>query len=119
MTATCATPPPPPSGNAQPPANSNGQPQTDAVRQIITFNLGTYTGRLDLSLSLWNGEHFQGYESHGLTTPTLNRQGATATLTITTDPEATRFLLNGYPHGAGPPANLLLGYADCHTDDAA
>ena len=98
MSATCAPQP-----------AANGQP----AGVLITIDLGDYQGEVILHLSLWNGEYFASYESHGLTPPPLERDGQTATVQITTDPAQTRFLLDS----VSPTTNLVLGYADCHTDD--
>ena len=88
-----------------------------AESALISFDLGDYQGEVLQSLTLWNGEHFASYESHGLDPPPLERDGQSATVRVTTDPAQTRFLLDGKPNGLR--LNLLLGYADCHTDDAA
>ena len=97
MTATCAVT-----------HDANGNPTTSQ----ITFDLGNHQAEVTLRLSLWDGEYYTAYESHGLTQPTLNRDAQTATVTITTDPSETLFLLNT---AAAPTRNLLLGHADCHT----
>ena len=89
--------------------NADGEPESSQ----ITFDLGRYEGAVLLSISLWNGEYYASLESHGLTTPTLDRTGQTATVQVTTNPAETRFLLDGTPNGLR--TNLLLGYADCHT----
>ena len=89
--------------------DAEGQPES----ALITFDLGNYQGTVILSVSLWNGEYYASLESHGLTPPTLNRNGQTATVLVTTNPAETRFLLDGTPNGLR--TNLLLGYADCHT----
>ena len=102
MAATCAVSP-----------GADGETES----ALITFDLGQYQGDLFLSLSLWNGEHFASYESHDLDPPPLEREGQSASVRVTTDPAQTRFLLDGKPNGLR--LNLLLGYADCHTDDAA
>ena len=80
---------------------------------VITFNLGRYERYVLLHLSLWNGEFFMSYESFDLPQPPLIRNGQSATVRITTNPAQTRFLLNS----GAPTTNLVLGYADCHTDD--
>ena len=80
---------------------------------LITFDLGSYTGTVILSISLWNGEYYASLDSHGLDAPTLERNGQAATVQVTTNPTETRFLLDGTPNGLR--TNLLLGYADCHT----
>ena len=89
--------------------NAEGQPESS----LLTFDLGNYQGTVILSVSLWNGEYYASLESHNLPEPTLNRNGQTATVQITTNPTETRFLLDGTPNGLR--TNLLLGYADCHT----
>ena len=89
--------------------NADGAPETSA----ITFNLGNYQGQVILHLAIWNGEHFMSYESQGIDLPTFQRNGQTATVRITTNPVNTRFLLDSI----SPTTNLVLGYADCHTDD--
>ena len=80
----------------------------------LTFDLGGYTGKLALSLSLWGSSSYLSYESHGLNTPALKRDGQTAYVEISTHPPKTRFRLDT-PDGR----NLLLGYADCRTDAPA
>ena len=87
--------------------------QTHTGGATITFNLGSYPRRIILTLSLWNGQHFQDYQAQDLPQPTLQRQGQTAQVQITTNPSQTRFRIDG----GNPRQNLLLGYADCHTDD--
>ena len=89
--------------------NADGQPETST----ITFNLGTYQGQVILHLAQWNGEYFTSYESLGIDPPTFHRNGQTATVQVTTNPANTRFLLDS----VSPTTNLVLGYADCHTDD--
>ena len=91
--------------------NADGEP----TGSTITFNLGSYEGEVLLALTLWNGDHFASYERMDAPHPTLNRNGQTATIQVATTPAQTRFLLDGRPHGLR--TNLLLGYADCHTDD--
>ena len=90
--------------------NAEGQPETSQ----ITFNLGTYQGQVILHLAQWNGEYFTSYESLGIDMPPFQRDGQTATVRVTTNPANTRFLLDS----VSPTTNLVLGYADCHTDDA-
>ena len=80
----------------------------------LTFDLGGYTGKLALSLSLWGSSSYLSYEAHGLQTPALHRNGQTASVEISTHPPQTRFRLDT-PDGR----NLLLGYADCRTDAPA
>ena len=117
-TSTKATPPPPKvyvndqyemTATCDVANNADGDPES----ALITFNLGNYQGDVLLSMSLWNGEYYASYESHGLDSPTLARTGQSATVRVTTSPAETRFLLDGTPNGLR--TNLLLGYADCHT----
>ena len=89
--------------------NADGAPETSA----ITFNLGTYQGQVILHLAQWNGQYFTSYESLDIPMPTFQRDGQTATVRVTTNPTQTRFLLDSI----SPTTNLVLGYADCHTDD--
>ena len=79
----------------------------------ITFDLGAYRGEVILHLAVWNGEYFTSYESQDIPIPDFRREGQTATVRVTTDPATTRFLLDS----VSPTTNLVLGYADCHTDD--
>ena len=78
----------------------------------LTFDLAEYTRPVTLALSLWDKTHFRSLQSLGISMPALQRQGQTATAEVVTDPARTRFRLDG-PYGL----NLVLGYADCHTDD--
>ena len=78
----------------------------------LTFNLGRYTRPLTLALSLWDGTHFRSLQSQGIAMPELRREGRTAAVEVVTDPAQTRFRLDS-EYGL----NLVLGYADCHTDD--
>ena len=78
----------------------------------ITFDLGSYTRPLTLALSLWDGTHFRSLQSQGIAMPELRQEGQTATVEVVTDPAQTRFRLDSQ-YGL----NLVLGYADCHTDD--
>ena len=87
--------------------NADGEPDGAVIR----FNLGNYQGAVILHLSLWNGEYYASYESHGIDTPPFQRTNQQATVRIPTNPTQTRFLLNS----VSPTTNLLLGYADCHT----
>ena len=84
-----------------------------AESSIITIDLGDYRGQVILHLAQWNGEYFTSYESLGIDMPTFERDGQTATVRVTTNPTQTRFLLDSI----SPTTNLVLGYADCHTDD--
>ena len=85
----------------------------DAVStSTITFDLGDYTRPLTLALSLWDGTHFRSLQSQGISMPELRQDGQTATVEVVTDPAQTRFRLDS-EYGL----NLVLGYADCHTDD--
>ena len=78
----------------------------------LTFDLGSYTRPLTLALSLWDGTHFRSLQSQGITMPELRQDGQTATVEVVTDPAQTRFRIDS-EYGL----NLVLGYADCHTDD--
>ena len=78
----------------------------------LTFSLGRYTRPLTLTLSLWDGDVFRSLQSQGISMPELRREGRTATVEVVTDPAQTRFRLDS-EYGL----NLVLGYADCHTDD--
>ena len=78
----------------------------------LTFDLGDYTRPLTLALSLWDGDVFRSLQSQGITMPELRQDGQTATVEVVTDPAQTRFRLDS-EYGL----NLVLGYADCHTDD--
>ena len=91
--------------------DEDGNPQATKV----TFDLGTYTGPILLHLSIWANSRYMAYETQGLTLPTLERTGQTATLRVDTDPAQTRFRLDGRRNGLA--ANLLLGYANCQTND--
>ena len=85
----------------------------DAVStSTLTFDLGDYTRPLTLALSLWDGTHFRSLQSQGINMPELRQEGQTATVEVVTDPAQTRFRLDS-EYGL----NLVLGYADCHTDD--
>ena len=53
------------------------------------------------------------YESQDIAMPPFERNGQSATVRVTTHPAQTRFLLDS----VSPTTNLVLGYADCHTDD--
>ena len=79
----------------------------------LTFDLADYTRPITLALSLWDKTHFRSLPSLGIAMPELRREGQTATVEVVTDPARTRFRLDG-PYGL----NLVLGYADCHTDDS-
>ena len=102
MAATCQT------HNIDP---ETGNPQSATV----TFDLGSYTGPILLHLSIWANGRYMAYETQGLASPALERNGQRATLRVDTDPAQTRFRLDGRRHGLA--ANLLLGYANCDTDD--
>ena len=85
----------------------------DAARvSTITFNLGSYTREVSLAVSLWDGFRFSSLPSQGLPSPEFVRHAQTAAVEITTDPAQTRFRLDTQYGG-----NLVLGYADCSTDD--
>ena len=85
----------------------------EAEGSLIRFDLGRYEGAVILHLAVWNGEFFMSYESQDIDMPPLVREGQSATVRVVTDPAQTRFLLDG----VSPTRNLVLGYADCHTDD--
>ena len=85
----------------------------EAESSRIRFDLGNYQGAVILHLAIWNGEFFMSYESQDIAMPPLERDGQSATVRVTTDPAQTRFLLDS----VSPTTNLVLGYADCHTDD--
>ena len=78
----------------------------------LTFDLGDYTRPLTLVLSLWDGDVFRTLQSQNIAMPELRQEGQTATVEVVTDPTQTRFRLDS-EYGL----NLVLGYADCHTDD--
>ena len=78
----------------------------------LTFDLGAYTRPLTLALSLWDGTHFRSLQSQNIAMPELRQEGQTATVEVVTDPAKTRFRIDSQ-YGL----NLVLGYADCHTDD--
>ena len=91
-------------------------PETGNPRAAtVTFDLGSYTGPILLHLSIWRNGRYMAYETQGLASPGLEREGQRATLRVDTDPAQTRFRLDGRRHGLA--ANLLLGYANCTTDD--
>ena len=102
MAVTCQTHNPDP---------ETGNPQA----ATITFDLGTYTGPILLHLSIWTNGRYMAYETQGLASPGLERNGQRATLRVDTDPAQTRFRLDGRRHGLA--SNLLLGYANCQTND--
>ena len=78
----------------------------------LTFDLGSYTRPITLALSLWDGTHFRSLQSQNIAMPELGQEGQTATVEVATNPAQTRFRLDS-EYGL----NLVLGYADCHTDD--
>ena len=91
-------------------------PETGNPRAAtVTFDLGSYTGPVLLHLSIWRNGRYMAYETQGIALPTLERDGQRATLRVETDPAQTRFRLDGRRHGLA--ANLLLGYANCTSDD--
>ena len=91
-------------------------PETGNPRAAtVTFDLGSYTGPVLLHLSLWRNGRYMAYETQGLASPALERNGQRATLRVDTDPAQTRFRLDGRRHGLA--SNLLLGYANCESDD--
>ena len=85
----------------------------DAIStSTLTFDLGDYTRPLTLALSLWDGDVFRSLQSQDINMPELRQTGQTATVEVVTDPAQTRFRIDS-EYGL----NLVLGYADCHTDD--
>ena len=85
----------------------------EAESSRISFDLGRYQGAVILHLAIWNGEYFMSYESQDIDMPPFEREGQSASVRVVTDPAQTRFLLDS----VSPTTNLVLGYADCHTDD--
>ena len=124
--------PPPPSPPPYNPAHDHPEIYTNARHQMatacevrttgegdnavststLTFDLGDYTRPLTLALSLWDGDVFRSLQSQNISMPELRQEGQTATVEVVTDPAQTRFRLDS-EYGL----NLVLGYADCHTDD--
>ena len=92
---------------------TSGTGDAAVTTSAITFDLAEYTRPVTLALSLWDRTYFRSLQSLGIAMPTLQRDGQTATVEVVTDPARTRFRLDG-PYGL----NLVLGYADCHTDDS-
>ena len=92
---------------------TTGTGDAAVTTSTLTFDLAEYTRPVTLALSLWDRTHFRSLPSLGITMPQLQRDGQTATAEVVTDPARTRFRLDG-PYGL----NLVLGYADCHTDDS-
>ena len=135
-------PPPQPGGGRQPVARGGGSPYNpahahpeiyanprhemsvscalkttgtgeDAVTtSTMTFDLGTYTRPITLVLSLWDGQFFRTLQSQNIAMPQLQQDGQTATVEVVTNPSQTRFRIDSQ-YGL----NLVLGYADCRTDD--
>ena len=135
-------PSPQPGGGSQPAARGGGQPYNPAhahpeiyqnpryemtascevvttgegdaavTTSTLTFDLGAYTRPITLVLSLWDGQFFRTLQSQGIPMPTLRQDGQTATVEVVTDPAQTRFRIDS-EYGL----NLVLGYADCRTDD--
>ncbi len=102
MAATCQT--------------RNVDPETGNPRAAtVTFDLGGYTGPILLHLSIWRNGRYMAYETQGIALPTLEHDGQSATLQVDTDPVQTRFRLDGRRNGLA--ANLVLGYANCRSDD--
>ncbi len=90
-------------------------PETGNPRAAtVTFDLGSYTGPVLLHLSIWSNGRYMAYETQGIALPTLERDGQRAWVRVATDPARTRFRIDGRLYGLA--ANLVLGYADCHTD---
>ena len=99
MAATCAV-------------RTTGTGDNAVTTSTLTFDLGTYTRQITLALSLWDGTHYRSLQSQGIPMPAFQRDGQRATVEVVTDPSKTRFRLDGQ-YGL----NLVLGYADCRTDD--
>ena len=91
---------------------TTGEGDEEVSTSTLTFNLGTYTRPITLALSLWDGTHFRSLQSQNINMPELRQEGRMATVEVVTDPAQTRFRLDSQ-YGL----NLVLGYADCHTDD--
>ena len=91
---------------------ATGTGEAARTTATLTLNLGLYTRPYRLTLSLWDGQYFRTLQSQGLPTPELQQDGRTVTVEVATDPAQTRFRLDSQ-YGL----NLVLGYADCHTDD--
>ena len=91
---------------------TTGEGDEAVSTSTLTFDLGDYTRPLTLALSLWDGDVFRSLQSQGIAMPELQQTGQTATVEVVTDPAQTRFRLDS-EYGL----NLVLGYADCHTDD--
>ena len=91
-------------------------PETGRPRAAtVTFDLGSYDGPVLLHLSVWANGRYMAYETQGLALPGLEREGRRAWVRVGTDPGETRFRLDGRRYGLA--ANLVLGYADCRSDD--
>ena len=91
---------------------TTGAGDAAVTTSTITFDLGDYTRPITLVLSLWDGDVFRTLQSQNIAMPELRLDGQTATVEVVTDPAQTRFRLDS-EYGL----NLVLGYADCHTDD--
>ena len=99
MTASCAV-------------QTTGTGDDAVTTSTLTFDLGAYTRPITLVLSLWDGDVFRTLQSQGISMPELRQEGQTAKVEVVTDPAKTRFRIDSQ-YGL----NLVLGYADCHTDD--
>ena len=99
MTASCAL-------------KTTGTGDDAVTTSTMTFDLGTYTRPITLVLSLWDGQFFRTLQSQSIAMPELRQDGQTATVEVVTDPTQTRFRIDSQ-YGL----NLVLGYADCRTDD--
>ena len=91
---------------------TTGEGDAAQTTSTMTFDLGSYTRPITLVLSLWDGQFFRTLQSQNIPMPALRQDGQTATVEVVTDPAQTRFRLDS-EYGL----NLVLGYADCHTDD--
>ena len=83
--------------------------------RVISIDLGSYTGWWILTLSKWDGKRFVSYEEQGIDVPEVERVGTMLRVTVMTEPSITRFRLDGWRWGLR--TNLVMGYADCSTDD--
>ena len=91
---------------------TTGEGDAAKSTSTLTFDLGDYTRPITLALSLWDGTHFRSLQSQNIPMPELRQTGQMATVEVVTDPAQTRFRIDSQ-YGL----NLVLGYADCHTDD--
>ena len=90
--------------------------------RAMVINLGGYTGRIEVTTSVWmadssteGGGYFTANPDFGGNQHRLEREGQTLRVYSDTDPTITRFRIDGIEGGL--PANLVLGYMDGHTDN--